>query len=356
MKRIFISMILLALSATTTGVFAQNESGKKKDKEIEEIIIRNDGNGDYNKMDVQIIGDSVLVNGKPLAQFKDDKITINKRKMIIRDGERSMAFDFGPGDRTFNMDSFGDDFMKNFGQGQGFGKEEIKPFLGVTTEQTTKGVKIVEISKGSAAEKAGLKKDDIITKIGDQEVGTPQELANIISESQPKEEIKIYYTRGGGKEKSVKATLGERKVKKSFNYSFSSPEGMGRSFSIPPIPPIPNQSEMELFQNDGDNGPGNFKDIMPRQKKIGLKVQDTEEGGNVKVIDVEEGSAAATAGIKKDDLITEIDGVKINSTDDAREQLQPGENKTSYKVKLSRNGTSMNFDVKIPKKLKTANL
>jgi serine protease Do len=49
-----------------------------------------------------------------------------------------------------------------------------------------------------------------------------------------------------------------------------------------------------------------------------LKIQDTEEGTGVKVLDVEAASAAATAGLMKDDVITEIGGVKVTNTDEAR--------------------------------------
>jgi serine protease Do len=38
-------------------------------------------------------------------------------------------------------------------------------FLGVTTEEAKEGAKITNVVKESAAEKAGLKKDDIITKV-----------------------------------------------------------------------------------------------------------------------------------------------------------------------------------------------
>ena len=62
------------------------------------------------------------------------------------------------------------------------------------------------------------------------------------------------------------------------------------------------------------------------------------------------------AGLKKDDIITEINGQKISNTDDAREQLMEVAEKSAYTIKAKRNGTEMSFDVKIPKKLKTANL
>jgi serine protease Do len=128
---------------------------------------------------------------------------------------------------------------------------------------------------------------------------------------------------------------------------------------MPEIPPMPPNVE---FYNDrfsdlnglaqGDYGPNLFS----RQKKIGLKIQDTDEGGNVKIIDVEEGSAAEKAGLKKDDIITEIGGKKVTNTDEARQQLNPAQAKPAYPIKALRNGTEMIFDIKIPKKLKTADL
>ena len=72
--------------------------------------------------------------------------------------------------------------------------------------------------------------------------------------------------------------------------------------------------------------------------------------------DKEKDSPAEKAGLQKDDLLTEINGQKINSTDDAREQLRETQDKSTYNIKATRNGIEKNFDIKIPKKLKTADL
>ena len=69
-----------------------------------------------------------------------------------------------------------------------------------------------------------------------------------------------------------------------------------------------------------------------------------------------ENSFAEKAGIKKVDIITEIDGKKITSTDEPREWLQENAGSASYIIKAKRNGIQMSFDIKIPKKLKTTNL
>ncbi|MBC7867558.1 MAG: PDZ domain-containing protein, partial [Gloeobacteraceae cyanobacterium ES-bin-316] len=110
----------------------------------------------------------------------------------------------------------------------------------------------------------------------------------------------------------------------------------------------------ELF--DFNDNEIRLNGTMYGRPKLGLKIQDLEEGDGVKVLEVEEGSAAATAGIKKDDVITEIGTVKVANTDDAREQLQANSSKSTYTIAAKRNNTAMKFDIKIPKKLKTANL
>lgn len=347
MKKIVIAAAFIGFIGLPKWLWAQED--QKQDKETEEVVIRNKGDKDM-KLKVEIDGDKIIVNGKPLAEFKDDQITINKRKIIIRDGDDMMAFDFGEGGHPFNMNG---DFMDQWNDG----KEETRPFLGVTTEKTDEGVKVTEIVEASAAEKAGLKEGDIITNIDNEKVETASGLAKIISGKKPKDEVKVYYLRNG-KKVNTKATLGERKEKRKMAFSFKgNPKDMLNRFNIP-MPPT-----MDMFDGDKfgpDNEDGDFDkfhyNFMPRQKKLGLKIQDTEEGGNVKVIDVEEGSAAATAGLQKGDIITEIGGNKVNNTDDAREQLKPAEGKLNYTIKAKRNGKEMTFDVKIPKKLKTADL
>ena len=325
---------------------------KPEKKETQEIIIRQSGDKDIN-LKVEVNGDKITVNGKPLSEFKDKDVTINKRKMTITDGNKTMHFDFTPEGEGFEKfgENFGEDFMKKWG-----GEDENKgAFLGVTTEATDGGVKVVEVVKGSAAEKAGLKKDDIITKVGDEKIISPDVLSDVVGFKKPADEIKIFYKRNG-KENTVKALLGKRKQRKPAVYSFKIPHNKLHSFTMPnlPAPPLPNmeglnEDLLELQQNALENS-------FPRQKKIGLKIQDTEDGVGVKVMNVEDSSAAAIAGLKKDDIITEINGKKIDNTDDAREELIPDEDKKLYKIKINRAGSEMNFDVKIPRKLKTANL
>ena len=133
-----------------------------------------------------------------------------------------------------------------------------------------------------------------------------------------------------GKKKDVKATLATQKNSFARSYSYTMPDGAMKQFSMPRIPSTP-----RVYGNGGNY---NF-DGMVRRQKLGLKIQDTEDNTGVKVLDVEAASAAATSGLMKDDIITEIGGEKVSNTDEAREQLQEkcGERFLCRKSKKKRN-------------------
>jgi serine protease Do len=349
MKKLILSAAVVALLAPSLSSFAQDETDKGKEKgkkESQEIIIRKKGDKDA-KITIEISDDKVTINGKPLSDFKDDNITINKRYITIRDRNGNKAFEMAPGEFLDGM---------NFWKGDG--KEETYPFLGVTTEDAEGGAKINEVSTESAAEKAGLKKDDIITKVDDKKINGPASLSEVIRSYKPKDEVTIYYNRDG-KDKSVKVTLGEKKESTQLAYAFSAPGGFSRSFSMPYSVNPPGVSAPrvpEWDENAMEKKFEGFENLFPRNQKLGLKIQDTEEGNGVRVLDVDKDSPAEKAGLKKDDIVTEVGGKKVSNTDETRELLQENKEKPTYTIKAKRNGSEMSFDIKIPKKLKTANL
>ncbi|MBL0181208.1 MAG: PDZ domain-containing protein [Chitinophagaceae bacterium] len=351
MKKLLLIAAVAGLTCLSLAVTAQDEKGDKGEKgskESQEIIIRKKGDKD-TKIIIETKGDKVTINGKPISEFKDDEITINRRNIIIRDGKGNMRYKVSP-------DAF--DGFSGFWSDD---NAESRAFLGVTTERAEDGgAKITMVTKESAAEKAGLKVGDIITKIGETKIDDSGTLYDAISGQKPKDEVKVYYKRDG-KENSVKAVLGETKASGAMAYSFTGPDGMARAYTIPRMP----KTEVWNDKNFGETFPkayglgegyNYFGDMYPRQQKLGLKIQDTEDGKGVKVLDVDKDSPADKAGLKKEDILTEIGGEKVSNTDEARDQLQENADKASYNIKATRNGNAMSFDIKIPKKLKTANL
>ncbi len=85
--------------------------------------------------------------------------------------------------------------------------EDIAESLGTTPDQ---GALVVEVSKDSAAEKAGIKVGDIITTFNNQEINSTKKLPRIVSESPIGKEVDLVILRDGSK-KNLKVKLNESK-------------------------------------------------------------------------------------------------------------------------------------------------
>jgi Do/DeqQ family serine protease len=94
-------------------------------------------------------------------------------------------------------------------------------FLGVQVEPLTpdvaealklnrdlKGVIVNNVSEGTPAEKAGLKRGDVIVAINDKPVASRQELRLLVSQLRPDTEASLRIVTGDGKEKTLKVKLG----------------------------------------------------------------------------------------------------------------------------------------------------
>jgi serine protease Do len=217
---------------------------------------------------------------------------------------------------------------------------ENRGFLGIATRETDKGVSISQVNKESAAEKAGLKTGDIIVKIDDSKIEEPEDVTAAIRKHKPEDKVTITYKRDG-KESQVTATLGKNP---GSAVAFG---GFNRAIA----PRLNELRSLENFNWDSGSLP-----LYLNRGRIGIRAQDTEESNGAKVLDVAEESAAAKAGIKKDDIITSFDGKKITSADELSAAAREAREKSSMEVKLNRDGKAQTVEIKIPKKLKTTSL
>lgn len=220
-----------------------------------------------------------------------------------------------------------------------------KAFLGVYTEATQGGVIIKEVTEDSPAEKGGLKKEDVITKVNNEKINSPEALYKAIGKYKPAELVEISYTRNGVTLQS-KITLAENKNKPYIleeNDSFNLPRNnkVQRFFNMPNMPEL-----NELFGNN----------ILEGKPKIGITIEDIESGEGVKVVSVKEGSPAFKAGLKEQDIITQIDGKKVLNVDELKPLLKWSNEGSAIKFTVTRAGKMIAVEVKIPRKLKTAEL
>ncbi len=331
MDRLLLSVRCLLLLLGTLSL----RSLQAQDIRSQEIIIQRDGDRE-NRISIEVIGDSVWVNGKPMDKDSMDGLFFRKRSMPFGKDDDLFSFDM---DGWMNGSPFNGNgrFRSN--------KTDSLAFLGVQTERDESGAKITSIEAGSAAEKAGLKTGDVITQLQELPVTDPASLSKIVQAQKPGSVVQINYIRKR-KNKKTEATLGARVGSVSRSGSFDLNNENVFSFRMP-----------DLFNNPNDELPDGFRfRNRSGQPKLGLKIQDTENESGVIVLDVTDGSLAAESGLQKGDRITSIADQPVKNTDDARLALRTGEGQSNYIIRYQRNGENREATIRIPKKLKTTEL
>ncbi len=183
------------------------------------------------------------------------------------------------------------------------------------------GVRVGEAPAGGAAAKAGVKKGDIITKVGSYAIRDDQDLLNALLRYAPGEKVDVQIVRGTKAQTLAltvdAAPLGQRAP-------VQAPEeeaGPGSPFRLPNLPDL-----MEPFQREREQETPNTQPSEPRNigapARLGVQFQDVDAGSRrsyrlptdakgAVVMSVEPGSVAADLGLKTGDLITRLGSTNI---------------------------------------------
>jgi len=358
------------------GNMATNKYGEQGSKGVIEITSKKKGsqitvtakeinvdtiiNGDkdtavHKKVNLSIVvdGDKITINGKP-ADKNDPRLKMMGKSPRGKNEKTVIIEDVTTQDQPA-IEEGSDDVMDLMAPPA---PPTNSAFLGVMSEENEKGAKVNVVSEESPAEKAGLKPNDIINKVNDKPIDGPKSLYEVVGAFKPNDKIKITYLRDG-KELTANAILAKNKaVNAPRTFMFSAPNGqmpnnMRRGFSIRPgqnfnfeMPEMP-----ELNELDGLDG---LKNINTTKPKLGISVEDIESAEGVKIKNVTTGSPAEKAGLKTNDVIIQFDENKVTDVNDLKwNYLQEGQ---VLKFTIQRNGEKKKIDVKIPKKLKSADL
>ena len=337
MKRLVIKFAAVAILASlAVPSLAQDTKEKDKKKEVEQIIITKKGD-DKEKVVIEILGDKITVNGKSVDDLKDDDIKVLRNKFKTFEGLSGLSAQRGRGN-SWNFNTDGQNNFSFFGDG-----DENRAMLGVTTEKVDKGAKVNDVTEKSAAEKAGIKVGDIITKINDTKIENSDQLSEAIRKNKPGDKVSVTILRDD-KEQKLNAELGKWSGFGSLAIAPRMPNmDILREYSAPRIQGVPREP-FGIYSYSGSS---------PR---LGLSVQDTEDGKGVKVLEVEDDSNAAKAGVKENDIITHFNDKEVNGADEVAKLVRENKDKISVQLKIKRDGKVQNVEVKMPRKLKTANL
>ena len=180
--------------------------------------------------------------------------------------------------------------------------------LGVTIQPVTsdiarslglehvRGALVNNVESGSPAEKAGVRRGDVITAVNGEPVKDGNGLRNEVSQLLPGSSVKVTVVRDG-KEQQLTATLAERK---------NSREAAGR--------------DAEDRSSDA-TGFGMSVEPLTREQARQLGVTATT---GVVVSDVQPSGRAADAGLRPGDVIVEVDRKPVNDIDALRAALKSG--------------------------------
>jgi serine protease Do len=321
------------------GVIEITMKSKVSSLNDQDIVVENiDSSIDKNvNLSIVIDGDKITINGKP-ADKNDPRLKMmGKRRIKVQPEKEAQEIERS------------DDVIDFIGP-------EAAPtnaaFLGVMSEANDKGAKINSVSDDSPAQKAGLRKDDIISKVNEKVVDGPKALYEAIGAFKPADKVTITYIREG-KIANTSAVLAKNKASnapKAFIYKMPNdqmPNNFRRGFKFGPGQDfnfeMPELNDLDALSNKMDKKP-----------KLGISIEDLENSEGVKIKSVTAGSAAEKAGLKVNDIITHLDTKKVADVSDLKwDYLQEGQ---VLKFSILRGTEKKNIEVKIPKKLKTANL
>lgn len=162
----------------------------------------------------------------------------------------------------------------------------------------TAGVLVSNVRSGSAGEKAGLKRGDIITAVNGEKMDDSNVLRNKVAGTLPGTEIKLTVMRDGNPVE-LTATLDEYNV-----------EGVANN-------PQDNDGDGPSAQPQGGKLGLSLQPVTPQvAKQLGMDGSD-----GLLVTDVDQAGPAAEAGIARGDVILEINRTAVKSVDDVQAAL-----------------------------------
>ena len=212
-KPIAVSLFFVTGICQLKAQDTNNNDNDDKPSQNESITIHKKG-PIKDKVTVVIDSTNITINGKPVNDFKSDNLDIVTNDDINFNMSGDEDVTVLPRMSAPRIRSFNNDMMRRI--------KTNAAFLGVMSEKTDQGAKITDITKESAAEKAGLKEGDVITKINSSAVSGPDDLYKFVGQYKPDDKVTITYLRNG-KQETAQAVLGKSKQVKV--YSWNSPNG-----------------------------------------------------------------------------------------------------------------------------------
>jgi S1-C subfamily serine protease len=224
------------------------------------------------------------------------------------------------------------------------------------------GVVVVDVTKDSAAERAGVKANDVIVQFDGENIRSAQHLTRLVRETAPARTVKMALMRDGKRIEvdvtpsamvdALDVLVNRDEIRRDVEREMQALRDQLREFRYErrvPAPPAPPQAplppgseapryrqptmppgEGDVFRWFGDGPAGPFGLLLsPGRGRLGVTVQELTPdlaayfgvSDGVLVSGVDADRPAAKAGLKAGDVITAIDGKAVKSSVDLIQQL-----------------------------------
>lgn len=215
---------------------------------------------------------------------------------------------------------------------------------------TATGVVVEDVSDESPAQKAGLRKGDVIVEFDGERVRSARQLTRLVRETPAGRSVQAIVLREG--QRTTLTVTPEAGGRFSFE-NFEDLEELGRSFryrmpALPEAPPVPSRPARPPTPPPPPSG-WNFDELLERSSRLGATVRSlssqlaeyfgTKSG--VLVTSVDEESAAAKAGLRAGDVITSFNGAAIDNPADVRRQIQQLKDGEAFTIEVMRDRKPM---------------
>jgi predicted metalloprotease with PDZ domain len=237
----------------------------------------------------------------------------------------------------------------------------IGPWLGVTLagQEAGSGAKVTSVIKDSPAEKAGLKKGDVVVAMNGDKVHGPATLTEMIHASKAGDTVRFDVLRDGQKQ-TLSAQLAERKNKfrvlaPGFEGSWAAAEdaramaedarAMAEQYRQLELERLPQLDHLRIRLAGG--GPRLGVELVRTTPELREHLGAPEEHG-VLVGKVLPGSVAEKAGVKVGDVITRVDGSEVSSAGEILEAIG-GKSGQSIDLEVVRDRKVVKLRADLPK-------
>jgi serine protease Do len=209
-------------------------------------------------------------------------------------------------------------------------------FLGVYAENISRenmnryrmnqvrGVGVTQVIKDSPAEKAGLRKDDVILRLDGENVTSVRKLNRLVSELAPDQSVRVSVSRGGA-EQEITATIGKRNNSNMVGDLLRGEpriwkwEGDPKNFKFEGLDKLEGLDKFPKSNGDMTFFFGNSRRIGVSTVELTKQLADyfgIAGGKGVLVTSVTDDGPAAKAGVRAGDVITAVDGEAVDSPGD----------------------------------------